>query len=161
MINIWPNRYIAPEQVPVKYGGLSRDGEQEFTTADPATEVTIKPATKHAVEFPVSEVRNKNLFDIQSYFLKRILRMVLNCGLCRGYAANLYIVGKCGCNAVVETSKSAISWPHLQLLTTISNCDPYIHSLYVDEMIECAEKHFGLGSKSCRLECELWSRICA
>lgn len=48
-------KYIAPEQVPVKYGGLSREGEQEFTTADPATEVTIKPATKHAVEFPVSE----------------------------------------------------------------------------------------------------------
>jgi len=70
LINIWPNRYITPEQVPVKYGGLSREGEQEFTTADPATEVTIKPATKHAVEFPVSEVRNSNLFDIQSYSLK-------------------------------------------------------------------------------------------
>jgi hypothetical protein len=47
--------------VPVQYGGLSREGEQEFTTADPATEVTIKPATKHAVEFPISEVRNKKL----------------------------------------------------------------------------------------------------
>ncbi|CAI8618857.1 unnamed protein product [Vicia faba] len=48
-------RYIAPQQVPVQYGGLSREGEQEFTTADPATEVIIKPATKHAVEFPISE----------------------------------------------------------------------------------------------------------
>ncbi|GAU37963.1 hypothetical protein TSUD_269780 [Trifolium subterraneum] len=48
-------KYIAPEQVPVQYGGLSREGEQEFTTADPATEVTIKPATKHDVEFPISE----------------------------------------------------------------------------------------------------------
>ncbi|KAK9271109.1 hypothetical protein L1049_026698 [Liquidambar formosana] len=48
-------KYIAPEQVPVQYGGLSREGEQEFTTADPVTEVTIKPATKHTVEFPVSE----------------------------------------------------------------------------------------------------------
>ncbi|KAB2048798.1 hypothetical protein ES319_A13G134300v1 [Gossypium barbadense] len=47
-------RYIAPEQVPVQYGGLSRDGEQEFTVADAATEVTIKPATKHSVEFPVT-----------------------------------------------------------------------------------------------------------
>lgn len=50
------NRYIAPELVPVQYGGLSREGDHEFTTADPVTEVTIKPATKHAVEFPVSEV---------------------------------------------------------------------------------------------------------
>ena len=42
-------RYIAPELVPVQYGGLSREAEQEFTTSDPVTEVTIKPATKHAV----------------------------------------------------------------------------------------------------------------
>jgi hypothetical protein len=50
------DRYVAPEQVPVQYGGLSREGEQEFTTADPVTEVTVKPATKFAVEFPLSEV---------------------------------------------------------------------------------------------------------
>ncbi|KAI5655889.1 hypothetical protein M9H77_24682 [Catharanthus roseus] len=48
-------KYIAPEQVPAQYGGLSREGEQEFTTADPATEETIKPASKHTVEFPVTE----------------------------------------------------------------------------------------------------------
>ncbi|KAE9454895.1 hypothetical protein C3L33_13201, partial [Rhododendron williamsianum] len=46
-------KYIAPEQVPVQYGGLSREGE--FTTTDAATEEIIKPATKHTVEFPVSE----------------------------------------------------------------------------------------------------------
>ncbi|OWM65723.1 hypothetical protein CDL15_Pgr015147 [Punica granatum] len=48
-------KYIAPEQVPVQYGGLSREGEQEFTTSDPATEVAIKPTSKHTVEFPISE----------------------------------------------------------------------------------------------------------
>ncbi|KAI4320205.1 hypothetical protein MLD38_033710 [Melastoma candidum] len=48
-------KYIAPEQVPVQYGGLSRDDEQEFTTADAATEATVKPSTKHTIEFPVSE----------------------------------------------------------------------------------------------------------
>lgn len=48
-------RYIAPEHVPVQYGGLSRDGDQEFTTSDPVTEITIKAATKHTVEIPVSE----------------------------------------------------------------------------------------------------------
>ncbi|CAI8614506.1 unnamed protein product [Vicia faba] len=47
--------FSSSTQVPVQYGGLSREGEQEFTTADPATEVIIKPATKHAVEFPISE----------------------------------------------------------------------------------------------------------
>lgn len=48
-------KYIAPEQVPVQYGGLSREGEQEFTTADPATDEIIKPSSKHTVEFPVTE----------------------------------------------------------------------------------------------------------
>ncbi|CAN4119676.1 unnamed protein product [Withania somnifera] len=48
-------KYIVPEQVPVQYGGLSREGEQEFTISDPATEDTVKPASKHSIEFPVTE----------------------------------------------------------------------------------------------------------
>lgn len=48
-------KYIAPELVPIQYGGLKRDGEQEFTTADSVTEVLIKPATTHTVEFPFTE----------------------------------------------------------------------------------------------------------
>ncbi|KAL2513332.1 Patellin-3 [Abeliophyllum distichum] len=48
-------KYIAPEQVPVQYGGLSREGEQEFTIADPATEGTIKPTAKYTVELPITE----------------------------------------------------------------------------------------------------------
>ncbi|KAK4764704.1 hypothetical protein SAY86_025794 [Trapa natans] len=48
-------KYIAPEQVPVQCGGLSREGEHDFTTADAATEVVIKPASKHTIEFPSSE----------------------------------------------------------------------------------------------------------
>ncbi|KAJ6422166.1 hypothetical protein OIU84_027168 [Salix udensis] len=46
-------KYIAPEEVPVQYGGLSKDGE--FTVADSVTDFTIKPTSKHTVEFPVSE----------------------------------------------------------------------------------------------------------
>ncbi|KAF8411902.1 hypothetical protein HHK36_004460 [Tetracentron sinense] len=49
------NSYMAPEQVPVQYGGLSKEGDQEFTIADPVTEIIIKPASKQTVEFPVSE----------------------------------------------------------------------------------------------------------
>ncbi|GAU25439.1 hypothetical protein TSUD_70920 [Trifolium subterraneum] len=45
--------YIAPEQLSVKYGGLSKDGE--FGNSDAVTEITIKPASKHTVEFPVTE----------------------------------------------------------------------------------------------------------
>ncbi|BAT79150.1 hypothetical protein LR48_Vigan04g110500 [Vigna angularis] len=46
-------RYIAAEQLPVKYGGLSKDGE--FGISDAVTEITVRPAAKHTVEFPVSE----------------------------------------------------------------------------------------------------------
>ncbi|XP_030483080.2 patellin-3 isoform X1 [Cannabis sativa] len=48
-------KYIAPEQVPVQQGGLSQDGDQEFTSSDSVTEVTIKPSTKETVEIPVTE----------------------------------------------------------------------------------------------------------
>ncbi|KAL0437905.1 UNVERIFIED_CONTAM: Patellin-3 [Sesamum latifolium] len=51
-------KYINPEQVPTQYGGLSVDFcecNPEFTVDDPATEITIKPATKQTVEIIVNE----------------------------------------------------------------------------------------------------------
>ncbi|MBA0824724.1 hypothetical protein Goarm_021371 [Gossypium armourianum] len=47
-------RYITAEQVPVKYGGLSKGSE--FATTETVTEITVKPAAQHTVEFPVTEV---------------------------------------------------------------------------------------------------------
>ncbi|KAJ7945175.1 patellin-3-like [Quillaja saponaria] len=46
-------RCIAAEQLPVKYGGLSKNGESG--TADAVTEITLRPASKHIVEFPATE----------------------------------------------------------------------------------------------------------
>ncbi|KAM0947351.1 putative CRAL-TRIO lipid binding domain, GOLD domain, CRAL/TRIO domain, CRAL/TRIO domain superfamily [Dioscorea sansibarensis] len=51
-------KYIAPEQVPVQYGGLSKENNPDFTTADAVTEITIKPSSKQTVEIPVSETCN-------------------------------------------------------------------------------------------------------
>ncbi|CAI9786963.1 unnamed protein product [Fraxinus pennsylvanica] len=51
-------KYISPEQVPIQYGGLSVDFcecNPEFTVDDPATEITVKPATKQTVEIIVNE----------------------------------------------------------------------------------------------------------
>ncbi|GFP81426.1 patellin-3 [Phtheirospermum japonicum] len=48
-------KYIAPEQVPAQYGGLSKEGDHEFTTADPAIEEIIKPSCKHTIELPITE----------------------------------------------------------------------------------------------------------
>ncbi|KAL7141855.1 hypothetical protein ABFS83_08G082500 [Erythranthe nasuta] len=46
-------KYIAAEQIPTQYGGLSKDGE--FGASDSVTEVTVKPSAKHIVEFPVTQ----------------------------------------------------------------------------------------------------------
>ncbi|KAJ7957120.1 patellin-3-like [Quillaja saponaria] len=46
-------RYIAAEQLQVKYGGLSKEGE--FGNTDAVTEITVRPASKHTVEFPATE----------------------------------------------------------------------------------------------------------
>ncbi|MCL7039750.1 hypothetical protein MKW94_014296 [Papaver nudicaule] len=49
-------KYIAPERLPVAHGGAYKEGEHEFSTADSVTEITIKPATKQTVKFPLSKV---------------------------------------------------------------------------------------------------------
>ncbi|KAJ8458347.1 hypothetical protein OPV22_031273 [Ensete ventricosum] len=48
-------KYIAPEQVPVQFGGLSKENDPDFSTADAVTEITIKPSTKQAIEISVTE----------------------------------------------------------------------------------------------------------
>ncbi|KAK9758156.1 hypothetical protein RND81_01G211200 [Saponaria officinalis] len=48
-------KYIAPEQVPVQYGGHSKSGENLFTSADAITEVTIAPHSIHPIEFTFSQ----------------------------------------------------------------------------------------------------------
>ncbi|XP_074583645.1 patellin-3-like [Curcuma longa] len=48
-------KYIAPEQVPVAFGGLSKENDPDFTTTDAVTEVTIKPSSKQSIEIPATE----------------------------------------------------------------------------------------------------------
>ncbi|XP_071720500.1 patellin-3-like [Rutidosis leptorrhynchoides] len=51
-------KYVSPEHVPIQYGGLSVDYcdcNPEFTIDDPASVVTVKPATKQTVEIIVNE----------------------------------------------------------------------------------------------------------
>ncbi|CAL9207654.1 unnamed protein product [Musa hybrid cultivar] len=48
-------KYIAPEQVPVALGGLSKDDDCDFTAADAATDVSIKPSSKQTIEMPATE----------------------------------------------------------------------------------------------------------
>lgn len=48
-------RYIAPEQVPVQFGGLFKEDDTEFSTSDVVTELTIKPSSKETIEIPATE----------------------------------------------------------------------------------------------------------
>ncbi|CAL9070066.1 unnamed protein product [Musa banksii] len=48
-------KYITPEQVPVALGGLSKDDDCDFTAADAATDVSIKPSSKQTIEMPATE----------------------------------------------------------------------------------------------------------
>ncbi|KAL8477330.1 hypothetical protein ACS0TY_029582 [Phlomoides rotata] len=45
-------KYIAAEQIPLKYRGLSQDG---IITADSVTEIMVKPSPLHVYEFPVTQ----------------------------------------------------------------------------------------------------------
>ncbi|PKA47962.1 Patellin-3 [Apostasia shenzhenica] len=48
-------KYIAPEQVPVQYGGLGKDNDPDFTTSNAVNEVTIKPSGNHIIVIPATE----------------------------------------------------------------------------------------------------------
>ncbi|KAI3887940.1 hypothetical protein MKX03_013175 [Papaver bracteatum] len=48
-------KYISPEQVPVQYGGLNKEGDKEFSSTDLVEEIIVKPTTKQTIEFPISE----------------------------------------------------------------------------------------------------------
>ncbi|KAL1224479.1 Patellin-2 [Cardamine amara subsp. amara] len=46
-------KYVAPEVVPVKYGGLSK--ESPFTVEDGVTEAVVKSSSKYTIDLPASE----------------------------------------------------------------------------------------------------------
>ncbi|KAI3918402.1 hypothetical protein MKX01_041722 [Papaver californicum] len=48
-------KYISPEQVPVQYGGLNKEGDKEFSYTDLVEEIIVKPTTKQTIEFPITE----------------------------------------------------------------------------------------------------------
>lgn len=49
-------RYIAAESLPIQYGGLNRENDEEFSPLDGASELKIKGNSTAYIEFPVSEV---------------------------------------------------------------------------------------------------------
>ncbi|XP_020095735.1 patellin-5-like [Ananas comosus] len=48
-------KYIAPEQVPVQFGGLAKENDPDFTTADAVADTVLKPSSKQTIDIPVPE----------------------------------------------------------------------------------------------------------
>ena len=72
-------RYIAPEQVPVQYGGLSKEKDPDFTSADAVAEITIKPSAKQVIEIPVTEVGELVTFTSSTNVFLSILLTKMSC----------------------------------------------------------------------------------
>lgn len=49
-------RFIEPEELPVQYGGLKREQDDEFTPEDKVSELIVKANTINYIEIPVVEV---------------------------------------------------------------------------------------------------------
>lgn len=58
-------KYIAPEHVPVQYGGHSRTGELEFSHEDSVIEVDVKPNSKHQVELSHTELPSLLVWELR------------------------------------------------------------------------------------------------
>lgn len=53
----WHDRYICPENLPVRYGGFGRPSDTDFEGVEaPVTEVTLKAGEKQTIELPELEV---------------------------------------------------------------------------------------------------------
>ncbi|MCO5576916.1 hypothetical protein L7F22_030737 [Adiantum nelumboides] len=58
-------KYIAPDQVPTEYGGLSRPNDVDFDGVEaPATQMTMKAGEKQSLELPIEEVGSTLIWDI-------------------------------------------------------------------------------------------------
>nr|POE68521.1 patellin-4 [Quercus suber] len=57
-------KIIAPENLPVEYGGLKRENDDDFTSADNASEHTIRANSAAHIEFPVTEAGVTMVWDL-------------------------------------------------------------------------------------------------
>ncbi|PON62632.1 CRAL-TRIO lipid binding domain containing protein [Parasponia andersonii] len=56
-------KFIAPENLPVQYGGLKREHDEDFSTLDEASELKIKGNSTAYIKFPVSEAGSTMVWD--------------------------------------------------------------------------------------------------
>ncbi|XP_015891294.3 patellin-4 [Ziziphus jujuba] len=57
-------RYIAPENLPVEYGGFNREKDEDFSPADESSELIIRANSCCSIKFPVAEAGSTLVWDI-------------------------------------------------------------------------------------------------
>ncbi|XP_059660352.1 patellin-4-like [Cornus florida] len=57
-------KYIAPENIPVQYGGLKREDDDEFSSDDTVSELIVKVGAKGAIKIPMSEIGVTVVWDV-------------------------------------------------------------------------------------------------
>ncbi|KAJ3679332.1 hypothetical protein LUZ60_017343 [Juncus effusus] len=57
-------KYISPEALAVKYGGLKREDDTDFSLEDKVSEITVKPNSTATIEIPAPEVGSTLVWDM-------------------------------------------------------------------------------------------------
>lgn len=57
-------KYVDPENLPVEYGGLMRENDDDFTPADKASELIMRGNSIALIEFPAAQVEVTLVWDI-------------------------------------------------------------------------------------------------
>ncbi|KAF9607876.1 hypothetical protein IFM89_003580, partial [Coptis chinensis] len=57
-------KYISPENLPVQYGGLKRENDNEFSPENPVLELVVKPGCIDSIQVPVPEPGVSVVWDL-------------------------------------------------------------------------------------------------
>ncbi|KAF5738944.1 Sec14p-like phosphatidylinositol transfer family protein putative isoform 1 [Tripterygium wilfordii] len=57
-------KYISPENLPVEYGGLKRENDEDFFPEDKASELIIRKSSAGCIQIPVTEVGITMVWDV-------------------------------------------------------------------------------------------------
>ncbi|KAK9282090.1 hypothetical protein L1049_005002 [Liquidambar formosana] len=57
-------KLIAPENIPVQYGGLQRENDSDFSPAEKASELIVRGGTAHKIKIPVAEAGVTVVWDV-------------------------------------------------------------------------------------------------
>ncbi|CAI9088023.1 OLC1v1022250C1 [Oldenlandia corymbosa var. corymbosa] len=70
-------KYISGEEIPVRYGGLKREDDPDFSTQDGVSEITVKSGSTEVIEIPALEVSLNQHFCMNSVLIPSYFTVIL------------------------------------------------------------------------------------